>query len=153
MIDRRRAADRAEQLFRDGYNCCEGVATALAEAMGLACACLPGLATGMGGGVGHTGHVCGAVTGGAMAIGLLAVRKHLPDHVAEKLWANEIVTELIDAFHREFDAVDCQDLIGMDWRAADWLEQYNARGCKTSCTRFVRFAADWVAGRLGDEAP
>ena len=150
MTDPRQVAERAEQLFFQGYNCCEGVATALAEAMGAKCDCLPALATGMGGGVGHTGNMCGAVTGGAMGIGLAASRKKLKDHGAEKQWANERVAEFIEAFQREFTVADCRSLIHIDFRSTDWLGQYKAGGCKAKCGRFVGFSAEWVARHLAE---
>lgn len=151
MNNPRQLADRAEQLFAEGYNCCESTVTALVESLGMRCDCLPGLATGLGGGVGHTGDVCGAVTGGAMAVGLAAVRKGLASHVAEKDWANAIVTELVEAFDREFNYHRCRELIGIDFRATDWLEQYRDGGCKEKCSSFVRFVTHWVAERLTGE--
>jgi len=146
-------AARAEELFRGGFNCAESTATALVEGQGLGekCSCLPGLATGLGGGIGHTGHICGAVTGAAMAIGFAAGRKKLADHNAEKAWANATVAELVDAFAQQFITTECRELLGFDLRQADWLERYKAGGCKERCTGFVRFAAEWTAARLAKE--
>jgi len=139
-------------LFYKGFNCCESVLTVAAEALGRTCAdCIPAVATGMGGGIGHTGHVCGALSGGAMAIGLASPLKKLKDHTAEKQWANAIATELVDDFNREFAAVECRQLLGVDLRAADAGERYRAEGCKPRCAHFVSFVAAWVARRLAEE--
>ena len=151
MIHESQAGQRAEQRFYEGYNCCESVVTVTLEAMGVRCDCLPGLATGMGGGIGRTGHVCGAVSGGAMALGLAATRMGLKDHAAEKAWANDAVGELIEAFDREFTFHECRDLIGIDLREPDCAERYRNGGCKEKCGRFVRFVAEWVVRRLAGE--
>lgn len=147
--DPKQAAERADVLFHEGYNCCESTLTALSEAMGVGdCGCLPAIATGMGGGVGHTGDICGAVTGAAMAIGLASSVMKLDNHTAEKQWANELVAELVDAFRREQNFLKCGELIPINWRAAGAPETYKAGGCKAKCTGFVRFATEWTARRL-----
>jgi C_GCAxxG_C_C family probable redox protein len=105
----------------------------------------------LGGGLGHTGHICGAVTGAAMAIGFAACRKKLADHNAEKAWANLMVAELVDAFARQFNTTECRELLSFDLRQADWQERYQAGGCKDRCTAFVRFAAQWTAEKLNQE--
>ncbi len=153
MNNANEVAARADELFHGGYNCAESTATALVEGQGLGekCSCLPGLATGLGGGMGHTGHICGAVTGAAMAIGFAACRKKLPDHNAEKAWANATVAELVDAFAKQFGQTECRELLGLDLREAGWQERYKAGGCKDRCTGFVRFAAQWTAARLAQE--
>ena len=152
MIDPKQAGQQAEELFYKGYNCCESVITMMAEAFGKRCPeCIPALGTGMGGGVGHTGHVCGAVTGGAMAIGLASTLKKLKDHGAEKQWAIALATELVDAFEREFSSVECGTLLGMDLRAADAAERYRAGRCKEKCGHFVNFVGEWLARRLAEE--
>ena len=151
MKDIEQVGERAEKLFTQGYNCAESVLAAAAESMGLQCDCIPGVATGMGGGLGHTGHACGAVSGAAMAIGLASARKKLADHAAEKRWANELGAEMVAAFKRKFDAVNCRDLIGINFAEAGWAEKYTQKNCKQSCCGFVRFAADWTARRLAKE--
>jgi C_GCAxxG_C_C family probable redox protein len=151
MKEAKEIAGRAEELFRGGCNCAESVVTALVEGLGVQCSCLPGLATGLGGGIGHTGHVCGAATGAAMAIGLAACRRGLADHNAEKAWANGVVAELIDAFERQFDSTECRELLGLDLREEGWLELYKVSGCKEQCVAFVRVAAQWAAARLAKE--
>ena len=151
MKDIEQVGQRAEALFMQGYNCAESVLAAVAESLGVTCDCIPAMATGMGGGVGHTGHACGAASGGAMAIGLASVRKKLPDHNAEKRWANELGTEMVAAFRRKFDAVNCRDLIGIDFAESTWAEKYQQKKCKQSCAGFVHFAADWTARRLAAE--
>lgn len=151
MTNPKQVGDRAVALFEEGFNCCESTLAALAEGLGKRCDCIPSVATGMGGGVGHTGYVCGSITGAAMAVGLAVGKMGLADHTAEKDWANAIVTELVDAFGKQFQTVACRELIDVDLGAADWRERYMAEGCKETCSRFVRFTAEWAASRLAGE--
>ncbi|NIA22334.1 MAG: hypothetical protein GWP05_10315 [Anaerolineaceae bacterium] len=151
MIDAKQVGQAAEALFDEGYNCCEAVSVAVVKALGCECRCLPGLATGMGGGVGHTGHICGAVSGGAMALGLGVSRMGLKSHGAEKEMAVELVSELVDAFGREFNYVACGDLIGIDFGSPGWQAEYRDKGCRSECSRFVGFVGQWVATRLAAE--
>jgi C_GCAxxG_C_C family probable redox protein len=152
MKDPQAVGDQAEEMFYQGFNCCEGVATALAEALGRRCpGCLPALGTGMGGGLGHTGGACGAVTGGAMAVGLATTLKKFRDHSQEKQWANAIVAEFVDAFGREFNYIECSRLLNLDLRSPAAMDRYRDGGCKERCAHFVNFAASWVARRLAEE--
>jgi C_GCAxxG_C_C family probable redox protein len=154
MTDPKLVGEAAEELYQQkAYNCCESVATAVARAMGYDCGCLPALATGMGGGVGHTGQICGAITGGVMALGLGVARLGLNSHAAEKEKANEWASELVEAFNREFNYTACHDLIGIDFTAPDWRTEYGQKGCKAQCSRFVNFAATWTAAHLAAECP
>lgn len=151
MNDIDRVGDQAEAYFCSGLNCAESCLKAISDAMGVACDCIPSIATGMGGGVGHTGHICGAVTGAAMAVGLAAPPMALPDHAAEKDWANAVVAELVGAFDRELGHTRCSDLIPVNFADADWRDDYAANNCKQQCCRFVNFAANWTARRLTQE--
>ena len=151
MTDPKLIAAQAEERFQKGFNCAESTSMALLEGIGIQCSCLPGLATAMGGGVGHSGGICGAITGAAMAIGLASTRLNLKDHGAEKQWANGVAGELIDAFKREHSHLECRKLINIDFRSPDWVEEYRGHGCKQMCDSFVRFAAEWAARRLAAE--
>ena len=62
-------AVRSAAYHEKGCNCCQSVLCSLAEHTGLAEPTAVALAVGFGGGM-LTGNVCGAVTGGMMAIGL-----------------------------------------------------------------------------------
>lgn len=64
--------DEAKRLFDNGFNCAESVLLAtshekFAQSIG---GIIPRIATGFGGGIARNGDVCGALTGGVMAIGL-----------------------------------------------------------------------------------
>ena len=137
-------ADAADRYFQGSLNCAQTVLRAVAEARGLTCSpCIPGIALGMGGGVGHTGHVCGAVTGGIMAIGL-AVDKVIAGGPAEKNQAAyRVAGRLVREFAAVFGSADCRAILGFDWSepgALDRARRENVKSCK--CTPCVRWAAE-----------
>ncbi len=53
-----------------GFNCCESTLQGLGDYLGVKSDLIPSIATGFGGGIGHTGGVCGAITGAVMALGI-----------------------------------------------------------------------------------
>ncbi|MCX5683363.1 MAG: C-GCAxxG-C-C family protein [Planctomycetota bacterium] len=137
-------ADAADRYFQEGVNCAQAVLRAVAEARGLVCSqCIPGIALGMGGGVGHTGHICGAATGGVMAIGL-AVDKVVSSEPAEKRQAAyRAAGRLVREFAAVFGSADCRDILGFDLSEPGALERArleNIKPCK--CTPCVRWAAE-----------
>ena len=86
-------ADRAGVLFDGGCNCAQAV---LQATTGRDDPELMGMAGAFGGGIGRSGCLCGAVTGGVMALGLLGEGKRNG--------------ELVEAFRREFKTTCCRGL-------------------------------------------
>jgi len=146
-------AEAADRYFQEGLNCTQAVLRAIAEARGLACPqCIPGVALAMGGGVGHTGHVCGAATGGVMAIGL-AVDKAITSGPAEKKQAAyRAAGRLVREFAAVFGSADCRDILGFDWSEAGALDRArreNVKSCKcTPCVRWAAAEADRLIAEL-----
>ena len=62
-------ADKAESLFRTGYNCSQSVYAAFAEELGITVEEAAKKASPFGAGFGKLREVCGAVTGRVMVIG------------------------------------------------------------------------------------
>lgn len=116
-------ADRAGALFDGGYNCAQAV---LQAATGRDDAELLAMAGAFGGGIGRSGCLCGAVTGGVMALGLLG--------------EGERNGELVEAFRREFKTTCCRGL-SRDYR---WM----SREHKANCRRLTMKAAELVAQLL-----
>lgn len=62
--------DKAEALFMSGLNCAQSVFCAFADEFGMDEETAQKVSVALGGGVGRMREVCGAVTGGAMVIGM-----------------------------------------------------------------------------------
>ena len=121
-------AERAGLLFDGGYNCAQAV---LQAATGRDDPELLAMAEPFGGGIGKSGCLCGAVTGGVMALGLLGKGKNN--------------AELVAAFRREFGTTCCRGLS----KNYCWL----SREHKANCRKLTVTAAGIVARLLNDESP
>ena len=137
-------ADAADRYFQEGLNCAQAVLRAVAEARGLSCPqCIPGVALAMGGGVGHTGHICGAATGGALAIGLAVDRVTAGGMAEQKQAAYRVAGRLVREFAAVFGSADCRDILGFDWSEPGALDRARRENIKQAkCTPCVRWAAE-----------
>ena len=101
---------RARELFDSKqHNCAESVFMALNEALdgGLAPETAKRIATGLGGGLGASGGTCGALTGGVLAISLIAKSD---DTRTRKKTIYPLAAVLQDRFRERFGSCDCRDL-------------------------------------------
>lgn len=96
--------------------------------------------TGLAGGVGETRQTCGAILGGAQAIGL---RYGRVDRAVSRQPAVDHAADLVSAFRQSFGSVMCADLVRGFGDMAD-----PAR--KAQCARMVGFVAERVAGALDE---
>ncbi len=145
--------ERARSLFLDDANylgCAETTLVALKEALGLPDPSNSSAVMALNGGVAYSGGVCGAISGSAVAAGLLAERL-APDHQSAKRLARRVTADLIDDFRREFGAVNCRELIGRDLGTQEQHDAFIASGIwRTVCMRQIEFAAGRMAS-LGQE--
>jgi C_GCAxxG_C_C family probable redox protein len=144
MPDAQEIADAAARYFGEGYNCAQAVLRSVAEAHGMACPpCIPAVALAMGGGVGHTGNTCGAVSGGVMALGLAVDRTGPRDIVARKRAAYTVGGLFVKDFEAHFRCTNCRDILGFDWSEPGAVERFRREGLmQTKCVPCVRWAAE-----------
>jgi len=137
-------AEIATETFSNGYHCAQSVLVAFCEDYGLEIEMAKKVAGAFGGGMGHIGEVCGAVTGGLMVIGL----KHgkykddmpLP---AEKTY--KIVKEYIDKFKMEFGSINCTELLKYDLSKENELIEARKSGIfKTLCPLLVKRSTEII---------
>lgn len=102
------ARSRAGNKFKNGLNCSEAILHAFNEMLNnpLNSESLK-LATGFGGGLGHAGCMCGALTGSVMILGLLKGRID-PSQSREP--AYDVAHEFHDRFSNEYGATCCRVL-------------------------------------------
>lgn len=130
--------ERAEELFRGGYNCAQAVLLAFADRTGAEQTFLENIAKPMGGGMGRLRLTCGAVSGGAMALGLL-----FPEETKSGIYA--LVQKLAARFAERNGSVICADLLSGAHLKADTSPAAEARTPeyykKRPCAELVRDAA------------
>ncbi|MDO5445588.1 MAG: C-GCAxxG-C-C family protein [Eubacteriales bacterium] len=85
-----------------GNNCAQCVLKSCAEYTGLDEITAEAVANGFGGGL-RSGEICGAISGGVMAIGLAARKKGLTK-------INPIITEYVNEFREKYGHVRCVEL-------------------------------------------
>jgi C_GCAxxG_C_C family probable redox protein len=124
------AAAHARHLFVDSdgaYGCAESTFLALARSYGLDEVRSSAPAMALNGGVAYSGGVCGAISGAALAVGILAERR-IADHRRAKRVARVVVAEAMDRFVERHGSVACRDLIGVDLRAPGQHDAFIASG-------------------------
>lgn len=135
--------EKAEELFRQGYNCSQAVVCAFAEKMGMDEKTAAKLASAFGGGLGRMRHVCGAVSGMAMVYGCLYGNDN-PKNTAGKQADYERIRQMAGEFEQEFGSIICRELLGLTPGAKETAQpqartpQYYK---KRPCIENVRFAA------------
>jgi C_GCAxxG_C_C family probable redox protein len=148
------AIEQARSLFLDRRNihgCAETVFVVLKTVYGLDDPADSSAAMALNGGVAYGGGPCGAISGAALAVGLLAGRR-IADHREAKAAARELVAGLMDDFREAYDTVDCRDLIGIDLRAPGAHDAFiRSLAWRDRCMPQIEFAITRLAS-LGDPA-
>ena len=139
-------ADRAEALFKQGYNCAQAVVLAYADLIGMdedtaAVASMP-----FGAGLSRLREVCGAVSGMSMVLGLLYAPKDPNDHPAKA--AHYALTQKAALMFQEKNgAYICRTLLSLGTEGADdpTPEKRTASYYKKRpCSEYVRDCAQIV---------
>ena len=139
--------DYAVQLFEQGYNCSQSVFMAYADKFGVDKTLAASLSTSFGGGIGRLREICGAVSGGAMLLGLKY--PHLdPSDVTYKNSNYLIVQNFALEFKKIIGSYNCDDILDI----FSALPQSNTEQTDSSdvnpCVKCVKVAAELVAAKL-----
>ena len=107
-------------------------------------------ALGFPGGIGRCQDVCGALTGGVMAVGLDSGRKNADREEAYSR-AIERAQKLYRAFQETFGHVRCLDLVGPIMTNQEYREWFNSRELSlTKCRKYMEFVVktliEWEEG-------
>ena len=102
---------------RAGFACGQAVLAAFAERHGVGRDAALRAACGFGGGIARTGGLCGAVSGGIVAVGLAHGRTRLEDGQAVER-TSEATRALLAEFRRENGSATCRELLRLRHRHA-----------------------------------
>ncbi len=100
----------AVKQFKSGYNCAQSMIYSFAEELGIDKSIALKLASGFGGGLGLTGNVCGAVTGGVLILGLMFGRGENEDKLKQQK-TYQYVRDFIEKFKVKYGTIECKNLI------------------------------------------
>jgi len=136
MTEQTDLGEKASSLFLKGYNCSQAVLLTMFDHWGGNNELVPKIATGFGGGIGRCGSVCGALTGGVMAI---STRYGTNEPSVEKrLQSYELSRKFYEQFKKRNKGVLCKELIGYN------LSNHNEHEKATKENIFQKKCAGYV---------
>lgn len=139
-------SQQAEQLFKEGYNCCQSVICAFAKDLNIDFDTALKISAPFGGGMGRLREVCGAVTAMFMIAGLKYGYADPKDQKA-KAEHYKLIQELAGEFESEFGSIICRKLLALpDGKKESHVpsERNEAYYIKRPCSEFVSFAAGLI---------
>jgi C_GCAxxG_C_C family probable redox protein len=140
--------ERAAVRFRSGFNCAEAVYLAGAEILGKDAT--PSVMTGFGGGISRQNLLCGALTGGIVAIGLACGRTEGTDRETKDR-AYRMVGEFVSKFKDLFDSEYCEKLCGYNLSDPEGVALFMKNDTHNQvCSRYVLEAIRLLSKILND---
>ncbi|MEN6307012.1 MAG: C-GCAxxG-C-C family protein [Anaerohalosphaeraceae bacterium] len=131
----------AVDLFNEGFSCSQAIVAAYADQYGLDRNQALKIAAGLGGGIGRTGSVCGAVTGAILILGLRFGATDPKDKNA-KFEAYKKVQLLNEEFKTRTGSLICRELLGFDFTTPEGGLRAKQPGAFEHCPEFVQIAAE-----------
>jgi C_GCAxxG_C_C family probable redox protein len=135
-------AQRAVASFKKELNCSQAIISTYGPPLGLERNMALKVAAAFGGGMGHLGHTCGAITGALMVIGLHCSK---PGRSVEQVKEESYVLarELFQKFEARHGSTECKALIGQDIDTPEGMKAARQKGIfDTLCGDFVRSASE-----------
>lgn len=127
---------RGVEYHRQGFNCAESVLLGLCDYLKVESSFIPRIATGFGGGIGHTGNICGAITGAIMALGIRFGRENPEDKdTRDKLY--RLTAAFLKDAEEKLGHLDCFSLIGVRLDTEEGLEKYRKENLRERCRQIV----------------
>lgn len=114
---------------------------AVAESQGIESDLLPRIATGFCSGLARTGGLCGALSGGIMALNLLTGRSE-PGASVDENYA--LVGELIDQYEEKFGSINCKELTGVDLGTGEGQAKFREKNQITNCLNYAEEVTQMV---------
>lgn len=132
--------DKALQLFSEGYTCSQSVLSAFADLLEVSPDTALKLATGFGAGFGRKQEVCGALSGGVLALGFLYGRGE-KDGPEKKEDTYSRVKELLESFKEEHGSCICKELLdGCDLLTPEGQKRFTELKMINLCDKYVATA-------------
>ena len=139
---KREAAEKCTMHFENGYNCCETVILAFSELLDVSCCeVIPRIATPFGGGIHERMHMCGALSGAVMAVGLKHGRNN-PGGDREA--SSEKAGRIVEKFTGKYGSANCIDIIGYDPKDPEKIIQDKKHIRTTICGPLIKQVAEWL---------
>ena len=139
--DRSKVSQKAVSYHLEGYNCAQSVLLAMFENWNGKNELIPKVATAFGGGIGRSGSVCGALTGGVIFIGAKYGTNN--SSAEERAKAYDLANRFYSQFKTRNGSVLCRELIGYDLSNPEEMEKARkANVFHEKCSAFVESAVE-----------
>ena len=142
-------ADRAEELFRKGYNCSQSVFASFADVLGMTVEEAARIASPFGAGFGKLREVCGAVSGMTLAAGYLKGYDDPADYEGKKE-LYRLIQKMCAEFEESKGTIICRELLGLKKGedqaepAVRTEEYYQSRPCIGACRTAAEIAEKYL---------
>ncbi|MBQ0043619.1 MAG: C_GCAxxG_C_C family protein [Bacteroidales bacterium] len=148
-LDMEARADMARAFFKKGYNCCQSVALAYSDVIGMDETAIAAMGSGFGGGFGRLREVCGCVSGMTLVAGA-ALPSTDPSDMQRRSANYELVQKLANRYKEENGSIICRELLGLEktvkteesMPSARTDEYYKKRPCPELCACATRILAE-----------
>ncbi len=141
--------DKAEELFRKGYNCSQSVFAAFADVLGMSVEEAAKIASPFGAGFGKLREVCGAVSGMTLAAGYLKGYDDPADYESKKE-LYKLIQKMCAEFEESRGTIICRELLGLkkgedpEEPSVRTEEYYQSRPCIGACRTAAEIAAKYL---------
>ncbi len=134
-------ADAALECFSKGCNCAQAVFSTYAPQLGISKEDAIRISTGFGAGISRLQEVCGAVTGGVLAISA-AKGMNNPSEKDAKEATYAAVQDFVERFRARHSTILCRDLLHCDLSTPEGRRTFEEKNLHaTRCAIFVRDAS------------
>lgn len=131
-------ADRAEALFREGYNCTQAVFATFADVTGMSVIDAAKISSALGGGIGGLRDICGAASGMVLVAGCLKGYSDPKEYEGKKA-VYRLTQKMMGEFEDKMGSYVCRELLGL--KKGETLpepsvrteEYYQQRPCVRAC--------------------
>lgn len=134
-MDKEKVVELAKSYAVKGFLCSESVLLAISDWLGIQNRLIPKIATGFGAGIGGCGSVCGAISGGIMALGLKFGRNEVEKQEMKPYW---FAFKLLKRFEKEFGCITCRELTSCDLTTEVGRKKYmEQKFWETKCRQYI----------------
>ena len=141
--------DKAEELFRKGYNCSQSTFAAFADVLGMTVEEAAKIASPFGAGFGKLREVCGAVSGMTLLAGYLNGYDDPADYESKKE-LYRLIQKMCAEFEEREGTIICRELLGLK-KGEDkpepsvrTEEYYQSRPCVGACRKAAEIAEKYL---------
>lgn len=145
-------AEKARQLFHEGYNCAQSVVLAYSDLFDLDPSLAASISAPLGGGMGRLREVCGAVSGMFMIAGLY-YKNDAPADMAKRKQVYTAVQDLAEKSKALNGSIICRELLGLDHKSDAPTPEARTEAYykRRPCADYVASAARLIGEKLNQE--